>query len=71
MIITKNTSFDFGDTVTMVNDPDENVGIVAAYQINPPESWSYLVTWNPSMSSWHNDFEIKHKGVEDKRPFNG
>ena len=69
MIITKDTVFDFGDTVAMINDPDENAGIVAAYKILPGDVCEYLVIWNPSMSSWASDFELKRISVKPKGEF--
>ena len=69
MIITKDTTYDFGDTVAMINDPDENAGIVIAFKILPGDVCEYLVIWNPSMSSWAWDFEIKRVEVTKKGEF--
>jgi len=71
MIISYNTEYDFGDTVCMKNDPDENAGVVAAYKILPGNVCEYLVVWDPSTSSWASDFEIKPIDVKPKGVFDG
>lgn len=63
------TKFDCGALVAMVNDPDENVGIVSGYKVMPDGPVEYLIIWNPSMSSWAYDFEIKGVSAPVKKLF--
>lgn len=72
MIITMDTAFDFGDTVAMRNDPDQNAGIVAGYKIMPGQEYvEYLVVWSPTLSSYCYEFEIQKVVVEEKGQFGG
>ncbi len=51
--------YQFGDQVVMRNDLQRQPGIVAAYKLMPGMVLQYLVVWNPGLSSWADDIEIR------------
>jgi hypothetical protein len=69
MMIMRETKFESGDLVAMINDKEENVGIVSGYKIMPDSPVEYLIVWGPTMSSWAYDFELKEMLPPSKLPF--
>ena len=68
-MITQDTEYNDGDLVSMVNDPDTNVGIVSGYKIMPGADLEYLVVWSQTLSSWCYGFELELAAKPEKKLF--